>query len=98
MGTVHETVSGRQCQAWTSNIPHVPSVFSDDQFPDGSREAASNYCRNPDDEPFGPWCYTMDPNTRWEYCDVSLCRKSVCCGMLGLHTAHTRGSKSFGYT
>ena len=30
--------------------------------------------RNPDDdEPQGPWCYTTDPDTRWEYCDVPLC-------------------------
>ena len=32
-----------------------------------------NYCRNPDDEPGGPWCYTTDPAKRWEYCDVMNC-------------------------
>ena len=21
----------------------------------------------------GPWCYTTDPDKRWEYCDVKLC-------------------------
>ena len=21
----------------------------------------------------GVWCYTMDPSTRWEYCDVQYC-------------------------
>lgn len=26
-----------------------------------------NYCRNPDDEP-GAWCYTTDPNYRWDLC------------------------------
>ena len=29
-----------------------------------------NYCRNPDGEDFA-WCYTTDPNTRWEECDIS---------------------------
>ncbi len=21
----------------------------------------------------GPWCYTLDPNTRWAYCDIQFC-------------------------
>jgi hypothetical protein len=42
-------------------------------FPDGSAAAAENYCRNPDSEPGGPWCYTTDAGVRWEYCDVPLC-------------------------
>ena len=77
MGTVQETVSGKLCQAWTSNTPHMPIAWPDDQFPDGSRAAANNYCRNPDDDPGGLWCYTMDPSTSWEYCDVPLCLKSA---------------------
>ena len=40
----------------------------------GNRFSANvNYCRNPDDEPCGPWCYTQDPAKRWEYCDVEMC-------------------------
>ena len=31
-----------------------------------------NYCRNPDGEP-AVWCYTTDPQKRWEYCDVPKC-------------------------
>lgn len=31
-----------------------------------------NYCRNPDNER-SPWCYTTDPETRWEYCSVPSC-------------------------
>ncbi|GBG32184.1 Hepatocyte growth factor [Hondaea fermentalgiana] len=27
-----------------------------------------NKCRNPDDAPGGPWCFTTDPSVRWEYC------------------------------
>ena len=29
-----------------------------------------NYCRNPDSEDGGVWCYTTDPKVKWEYCDV----------------------------
>ncbi len=42
-------------------------------FPDVSLDAASNYCRNPDNEPGGPWCYTTSSSKRWEYCGVPLC-------------------------
>ncbi|XP_022787757.1 uncharacterized protein LOC111327755 [Stylophora pistillata] len=35
-------------------------------------------CRNPDSSaPDGPWCYTTDPNVRWEYCNVSRCTPRV---------------------
>merc|ERR1719181_586693 len=30
-----------------------------------------NFCRNPDGEPQA-WCYTTDPASRFEYCDVGL--------------------------
>ena len=30
-----------------------------------------NYCRNPDNEPEGAWCYTTDPDVRWEYCQCT---------------------------
>lgn len=33
----------------------------------------SNLCRNPDGDSGGPWCYTTDPSTRWEHCDVADC-------------------------
>ena len=34
-----------------------------------------NSCRNPDHYETGPWCYTSDPDTRWEDCGIPLCRK-----------------------
>ena len=78
MGTMSTTVNGRTCQAWASNTPHVPNsaAQNDANYLDGSREAAMNYCRNPDSYPGGPWCYTTDPEVRWEACNVPYCGTS----------------------
>jgi len=78
MGTLNTTVNGRTCQAWASNTPHVPNsaAQNDTNYPDGSRAAAENYCRNPDSDAVGPWCYTTDPDVRWETCDVPYCGTS----------------------
>jgi len=76
MGTQTATaVNGYMCQAWASDTPHkpYPPAKVDSNFPDGSREAARNYCRNPDSDPAGPWCYTTDPMVRWDYCDIPFC-------------------------
>lgn len=35
-----------------------------------------NYCRNPDSDPKGPWCYTTDPSVRWEYCNLKRCSET----------------------
>jgi len=75
MGTQSTTMYGHTCQAWASDTPHdpLPAAKVDSNYPDGSREAASNYCRNPDSDPGGLWCYTTDPSTIWDYCDIPLC-------------------------
>jgi len=77
MGTVSVTAGGKQCQKWSSNTPHVVTInYTDDTFPDGSRVAAQNYCRNPDPTfTYGVWCYTMDPYHEYDHCDVPLCSK-----------------------
>lgn len=33
------------------------------------------YCRNPDGDVNGPWCYTMNPQKLFDYCDVPQCGK-----------------------
>ena len=71
------TVSGKLCQAWSSQYPHTHTATDDDAFADGSVSAASNYCRNPEDGVNGYyvslWCYTTHSGTRWETCSVPLC-------------------------
>jgi len=78
MGTLSTTVNGRTCQAWASNTTHQPNsaAQNDANYPDGSRVAARNYCRNPDSDPVGPWCYTTDPEVRFEPCYVPYCGTS----------------------
>lgn len=61
-GKQNTTASGLACQKWSSHLPHYSNVaafFSEDH----------NYCRNPDLED-RPWCYTMNPSIRWEFCAV----------------------------
>ena len=54
-----KTVSGHVCQAWDSQRPHRHRYGS---------VGSHNFCRNPDNEPFGLWCYTTNPKVRWELC------------------------------
>ncbi|XP_062591443.1 plasminogen-like [Saccostrea cucullata] len=63
-GTKNVTITGRVCQKWVNQNPHEHNydVFS---------LAQENYCRNFDREE--PWCYTSDPDVRWELCDVKVC-------------------------
>nr|XP_022315053.1 apolipoprotein(a)-like isoform X1 [Crassostrea virginica] len=69
-GIINMTRNGIPCQRWDSKYPHEPS--SKLSFPSESLSAHENYCRNPDKKLI-PWCYTVDPDVRWDYCDVPFC-------------------------
>ena len=32
-----------------------------------------NYCRNPDDDAYGPWCFVDIDTGEMEYCDIPKC-------------------------
>ncbi|XP_032537131.1 plasminogen-like isoform X2 [Chiroxiphia lanceolata] len=68
-GTTSITASGKKCQAWNSMFPHRHEK-TPDKFPDA--DLRDNYCRNPDGDN-SPWCFTTDPNTLWEYCNLKKC-------------------------
>ena len=76
-GTVAVTKTGKTCQTWGDPVnpeqphKHVPTDMNDyDKKP-------HNYCRNPEGDLSGTWCYTTDPNTRWEYCSVKKCESDT---------------------
>ncbi|POI28593.1 hypothetical protein CIB84_007657, partial [Bambusicola thoracicus] len=71
-GVVATTVSGLECQRWDSQLPHSHGYLPEN-FPE--KDLKMNYCRNPDGEP-RPWCFTTNPNKRWEFCDVPRCSES----------------------
>uniref|UniRef100_A0A8C5A514 Plasminogen n=1 Tax=Gadus morhua TaxID=8049 RepID=A0A8C5A514_GADMO len=72
-GTIATTVSGKTCQPWSSQIPHKHNR-APENYPCGGLE--NNYCRNPDNEKM-PWCYTTDPEVRWDYCQIPTCGGSA---------------------
>ncbi|CAG0897519.1 unnamed protein product [Darwinula stevensoni] len=75
-GTKQTTKSGLPCQPWLRNSPNdlVPlHSLKKWKFPD-ELHPSHNFCRNPDADAGGPWCYNgagTDP--RWEHCDVPSC-------------------------
>ncbi|CAJ1077938.1 plasminogen [Xyrichtys novacula] len=69
-GTKSKTKTGKICQRWEASFPHKPN-FTPETHPRADLE--SNFCRNPDGDEGGPWCYTTDSNTRWEHCNVQSC-------------------------
>ncbi|GAA6226940.1 plasminogen isoform X1 [Lates japonicus] len=69
-GTKSKTKSGKTCQRWDAKYPHRPNITPQTN---PRADLDSNFCRNPDGDSGGPWCYTTDPNTRWEHCNVPSC-------------------------
>ena len=78
-GTISQTSEGLTCQAWSSQTPHGHSR-TPEKYPSSGLD--ENYCRNPDGEPEGAWCYTgwnqltPDEGTCVDCCLWSACRKT----------------------
>ncbi|XP_041822567.1 prothrombin [Chelmon rostratus] len=70
-GNINITESGRQCQYWRHSFPH-PIIREFNASEPGSI-LHENFCRNPDNRPGGPWCFTKDPTVQKEACRVPKC-------------------------
>ena len=68
-GTASTTVSGFTCQRWDSQWPHVHDYDTPQKRTDAGLE--ENYCRNPDNDVEGPWCYTTDQSKEWDTDEVN---------------------------
>uniref|UniRef100_A0A4W6C2Z2 receptor protein-tyrosine kinase n=1 Tax=Lates calcarifer TaxID=8187 RepID=A0A4W6C2Z2_LATCA len=69
-GSANVTRSGIPCQPWSQQVPHQHRL-SVDVIPE--LKNSDNHCRNPGGISDKPWCYTSNPNIRWEYCAVRQC-------------------------
>ena len=72
MGTKDTTSSGKTCQRWDSQAPHVHN-WDVRRSNYRTLSDAENYCVG-DGQHGGPWCYTTDPDTEWESCQIPFCR------------------------
>ncbi|XP_013397107.1 uncharacterized protein LOC106163933 [Lingula anatina] len=74
-GRLNFTISGYTCQRWDSQFPNNHTFTDPSMFPDANVSDAENYCRNPDTDNFGIWCYVVEPEAPGgvDLCDVPPC-------------------------
>lgn len=70
-GNISHTKQGYECRAWKDIQNHVRYDY---EFPEKSIYAAKNLCRNPDNDEYGPWCYTMEGEVEWQQCLIPFCK------------------------
>lgn len=59
IGSTNATISGKPCQRWDSQSPHI--------HPYSNLSAFENYCMNPNEDA-ALWCYTTDNRHKTEFC------------------------------
>ncbi|XP_035694564.1 uncharacterized protein LOC118428574 [Branchiostoma floridae] len=94
-GAVAHTETGLECQRWDSHSPHVHYAYTPFWYPNAGLD--ENYCRNPDGNDAGPWCFTTDPDVRWQFCDVTTCVAATTTPPSHCDTATTDGSGKYSW-
>merc|ERR1719399_1543683 len=65
VGLKTSSMSGRKCKNWIVQGKNGATV---------SGIGNHNYCRNPKGSKDKPWCFVVDPEKDWEYCEVPKCK------------------------
>lgn len=71
VGKLDHVVTGEECFPWL----YVQSGYKSSDFPENNIGEALNYCRNPNNDRYGPWCYfdTGDGQFKGRYCAIPIC-------------------------
>lgn len=82
-GNLDVTLGGHTCLRWSS--PQAVALSRDKEFiPEVTLDG--NKCRNPDNDPEGPWCYVeVSGNVTVDYCALELCGKEANHSVTALH-------------
>ena len=72
-GSWSRTYSGKTCQRWDSQTPHGHGYSAAHFIGENYLSSASNFCRDPNNSG-RLWCFTTDPHTVSEPCDIPMCR------------------------
>ncbi|XP_063919406.1 uncharacterized protein LOC135134614 [Zophobas morio] len=88
-GDYKKGLSDRKCLKWNKDRSKVKDKgeyvsydkFKKTRFPEGDVSKAKKYCRNPNGDVGGPWCFVENEDTdeiEKEYCDIPFCQISDC--------------------
>lgn len=69
-GRLAVTTRGSPCLAWSSE---QAKALSKDQDFNPAVPLVENFCRNPDGDEEGAWCYVAGQPGDFEYCDLDYC-------------------------
>ncbi|CAG0899018.1 unnamed protein product [Darwinula stevensoni] len=75
VGFKNVDADGRNCQPWLGRANDKRVSFMDIMFiPDEGVDSSHNYCRNPDANLYGLWCFIEEgTGERWGHCMVPFC-------------------------
>ncbi|KAF4009430.1 hypothetical protein G4228_000592 [Cervus hanglu yarkandensis] len=73
-GRLAVTTHGSRCLAWSSE---QAKALSKDQDFNPAVPLVENFCRNPDGDEEGAWCYVAGQPGGFEYCDLNYCGEPV---------------------
>lgn len=69
-GRLAVTIHGSPCLPWASSMA---KALSQDQDFSPAVPLVENFCRNPDGDEEGAWCYVGGKTGDFEYCDLQYC-------------------------